>query len=118
LGALHVLADDSAEHGCSCSLDKVWCSIPRGSRPQEKTTSGNSGGHWRDGPEQVSPEWACHGRRRPWLSVPAAPARLVRGRMPVDSGGVTTALDGHIELDDSSVARIAGTRLKAIHLVM
>ena len=31
---------------------------------------------------------------------------------------MTTALDGHIEVDDTGVARIAGTRLKVIHLVM
>jgi uncharacterized protein (DUF433 family) len=31
---------------------------------------------------------------------------------------VTTALDGHIEVDADGTARIAGTRLKVIHLVM
>jgi uncharacterized protein (DUF433 family) len=31
---------------------------------------------------------------------------------------MTTALDGHIEVDDAGVARIAGTRIKVIHLVM
>ena len=31
---------------------------------------------------------------------------------------MTTALDGHIEVDEAGVARVAGTRLKVIHLVM
>jgi uncharacterized protein (DUF433 family) len=31
---------------------------------------------------------------------------------------MTTALDGHIEVDDHGVARIAGSRMKVIHLVM
>jgi uncharacterized protein (DUF433 family) len=31
---------------------------------------------------------------------------------------MTTALDGHIEVDETGVARVAGTRLKVIHLVM
>lgn len=32
--------------------------------------------------------------------------------------GVTTALDGHIEVDEAGVARVAGTRMKVVHLVM
>jgi uncharacterized protein (DUF433 family) len=31
---------------------------------------------------------------------------------------MTTALDGHIQVDDRSVARIAGSRIKVMHLVM
>lgn len=31
---------------------------------------------------------------------------------------MTTALDGHITVDEKGVARIAGTRMKVIHLVM
>ncbi len=31
---------------------------------------------------------------------------------------MTTALDGHIEVDEAGIARIAGTRLKVIHLIM
>ena len=31
---------------------------------------------------------------------------------------MTTALDGHITVDDQGVARIAGTRMKVSHLVM
>jgi uncharacterized protein (DUF433 family) len=31
---------------------------------------------------------------------------------------MTRALDGHIEVDEAGVARVAGTRLKVIHLVM
>ena len=31
---------------------------------------------------------------------------------------MTTALDGHIEVDDRGIARVAGTRLKVAHLVM
>ena len=31
---------------------------------------------------------------------------------------MTTALDGHIEVDERGVARVAGTRLKVIHVVM
>ena len=31
---------------------------------------------------------------------------------------MTTALDGHIEVDETGIARVAGTRLKVIHLVM
>lgn len=31
---------------------------------------------------------------------------------------MTTALDGHINIDDRGVARIGGTRMKVIHLVM
>lgn len=31
---------------------------------------------------------------------------------------MTTVLDGHIEVDDRGVARVAGTRMKVIHLVM
>ena len=43
---------------------------------------------------------------------------LVRRIKHVDNQIVTTALDGHIEVDDAGVARVAGTRLKVIHLVM
>jgi uncharacterized protein (DUF433 family) len=31
---------------------------------------------------------------------------------------MTTALDGHITVDEKGVARVAGTRMKVIHLVM
>jgi uncharacterized protein (DUF433 family) len=31
---------------------------------------------------------------------------------------MTTALDGHIQVDDRQVARIAGSRIKVMHLVM
>ena len=31
---------------------------------------------------------------------------------------MTTALDGHIQVDDRGVARIAGSRIKVMHLVM
>jgi len=31
---------------------------------------------------------------------------------------MTTALDGHITVDERGVARIAGTRMKIVHLVM
>jgi uncharacterized protein (DUF433 family) len=31
---------------------------------------------------------------------------------------MTTTLSGHIEIDDTRVARIAGSRIKVIHLVM
>jgi uncharacterized protein (DUF433 family) len=31
---------------------------------------------------------------------------------------MTTALDGHISVDEKGVARVAGTRMKVIHLVM
>ena len=31
---------------------------------------------------------------------------------------MTTGLDGHITVDDLGIARVAGTRLKVIHLVM
>jgi uncharacterized protein (DUF433 family) len=31
---------------------------------------------------------------------------------------MTTAMSGHIEVDDNNVARIAGSRIKVIHLVM
>ncbi|HET6248052.1 MAG TPA: DUF433 domain-containing protein [Tepidisphaeraceae bacterium] len=31
---------------------------------------------------------------------------------------MTTTLSGHIEIDDAGVARIAGSRVKVIHLVM
>lgn len=31
---------------------------------------------------------------------------------------MTTALDGHIEVDENGVARVAGTRMKVAHLVM
>lgn len=31
---------------------------------------------------------------------------------------MTTVMDGHIEVDDCGTARIAGTRMKVIHLVM
>jgi uncharacterized protein (DUF433 family) len=31
---------------------------------------------------------------------------------------MTTALDGHITVDEQGIARIAGTRMKVIHLVM
>src|SRR5439155_15499103 len=31
---------------------------------------------------------------------------------------MTTALDGHITVDEQGIARVAGTRMKVIHLVM
>jgi uncharacterized protein (DUF433 family) len=31
---------------------------------------------------------------------------------------MTTTLSGHIEVDDNHVARVSGTRIKVIHLVM
>jgi uncharacterized protein (DUF433 family) len=31
---------------------------------------------------------------------------------------MTTALDGHITVDEHGIARVAGTRMKVIHLVM
>jgi uncharacterized protein (DUF433 family) len=43
---------------------------------------------------------------------------LVCRRRPSDNRAVTTALDGHIEVDDRGVARVAGTRLKVAHLIM
>jgi uncharacterized protein (DUF433 family) len=43
---------------------------------------------------------------------------LVCRRRPSDNQDVTTALDGHIEVDDRGVARIAGTRLKVAHLII
>src|SRR5436305_924923 len=39
-------------------------------------------------------------------------------QLAAKGGTMTTALDGHIEVDDHGVARIAGSRMKVIHLVM
>jgi len=39
-------------------------------------------------------------------------------RLPYNESAMTTTLNGHIEVDDSRVARIAGSRVKVINLVM